>query len=362
MYDSDDACNRSPPLVATNPNYGEDKQSPPPFVEPDHEKLAAGQSRKQPEPQRSTHEGDRVLMGFLAPNQPHIAEIARHSPLDSFPENRKKPTQPLDFDIRELKKPNSIPDFAPRPKEPELGAPTTEIRKLEGKLQFKQTLPSLQPAQIDVKSEFPPRTRLHSISEMSRRSSQDFKPPPELKTRLSFPSLQPIKSPDRSCLAKSPDSSSNSQTLPSIHKALSALSDFGPTANTMSSPYPFSSCPGSTTSGNESPFDRFPGKFPIAASPYSHISPVSMKDSSTNPSPASHSSFWRGPSEIILAQTPYEASPVTATSPATNYPTPTEQVGMDRVSLPPNGGPVGSYKCTHPGCTAAPFQTQYLLK
>jgi hypothetical protein len=93
---------------------------------------------------------------------------------------------------------------------------------------------------------------------------------------------------------------------------------------------------------------------------------VSMKDSSTNPSPASHSSFWRGPSEMISAQTPFEASPMAATSPATNYPTPTEQVGagMDRVSLAPpqNGGPVGSYKCTHPGCTAAPFQTQYLLK
>lgn len=61
---------------------------------------------------------------------------------------------------------------------------------------------------------------------------------------------------------------------------------------------------------------------------------------------------------------------MTAKSPATSYPTPTEQVGVcmgDRhplaVSTPQaNGGPVGSYKCTHPGCTAAPFQTQYLLK
>jgi hypothetical protein len=98
---------------------------------------------------------------------------------------------------------------------------------------------------------------------------------------------------------------------------------------------------------------------------------VSMKDSSTNPSPASHGVFWRGPTQtdILTAPTPYEASPMTATSP-TSYPTPTEQVGTgmsDRVSLAAstpqaNGGPTGSYKCTHPGCTAAPFQTQYLLK
>jgi hypothetical protein len=361
MYDSDDLCNRSPPLVATNPNYGEDEQSPPPF----ENETPAGQSRNQPEPPRSTYEGDRVLMGHLAPNQPYIAEIARHCPLDSG--DGKRPTQPADFDTRELK-PIVVSNLA-RPREPLVShiarptetEPPIEVTNVEGKIQFKQVLPSIQPM-IDVKSEFVPKSRLHSISEIGRRASQDFNKAssPELKSRLS---LQPIKSPEESSLAKSPDTSNNSQTLPSIHKALSALSDFGPSVNTMSSPYPFSSCPGSTTSGNDSPFDRFPAKFPVPASPYSHISPVSMKDSSTNPSPASHSSFWRGPSELVSAQTPYETSSMTAASPAINYPTPTEPVGVgmgERGSL--QNGQVGSYKCTHPGCTAAPFQTQYLLK
>jgi hypothetical protein len=66
-------------------------------------------------------------------------------------------------------------------------------------------------------------------------------------------------------------------------------------------------------------------------------------------------------------------SPMTAKSPATSYPTPTEQIAptppsgeraaFNAAPQPPNGITVpGSYKCTHPDCTAAPFQTQYLLK
>ncbi|KAK9857315.1 hypothetical protein MYU51_020631 [Penicillium brevicompactum] len=363
MYDSDEACNKSPPLVAIKPNYG-DKPSTPPFVDPEKEKVAdaTGQSRKhQPEPQRSTFEGDRVLMGYLAPNLPHIAEIARVSPLEPFTRDRKQPTQPPDFFI---KKPTPV-ELAPRPREPEHGAPPLiGVTDPEGAIPYTQA-----PPPDGIKREMAPRSRYNSVSELRRPSSDFTKHSPELKHRPSFPLLQPIKSPDAFSQTKPPDSTGNTQPLPSIHKALSALSaDFGPppAVNTMPSPYPFSPLPGSAASEANSPYP-YSGKYPIAASPYAHISPVSMKDSSTNPSPASHTSFWRAPaSEMMSAQTPYEASPMTATSPATSYPTPTEQVGVgmgDRMSLvtQPNGGPVGSYKCTHPGCTAAPFQTQYLL-
>lgn len=372
MYDSEDACNPSPPMVAAVPNY-EHKETPPPFVPPcDHEKVAepAGQLPKpHSEPPKSTHPGDSVLMRFLAPNAPHLAEAAINAPLESSTGEGRRPPPPVDFDPRTLKKP-VISDIAPRPQGLDLKT-STETTNF-GAPQYKQTLTALRPMQTNlIKQEVSPtgsppmRARFHSISEMSRGSSQDvFKLSPELKTQVSFPSLQPIKSPQGSASCPEKDCSQTC-TLPSIHKALSGLSNFGPSTTTNSSPFPFSTCPGPTISGNDSSFNRsLSTKLPV---PYSIISPVSMKDNSNNPSPASHSSFWRGPSsDMVSAQSPYESSSMN-TSQATNYPTPTEQVGIaigDRMSFAtqPNGGPVGSYKCTHHGCTAAPFQTQYLLK
>lgn len=372
MYDSDDACNPSPPMVAAVPNY-EHKEPPPPFAKDDHEKVAepAGQPRKDQSEPRYTFHGDRVLISHLAPNAPHIAETAGNAPLESSMGEGRRPPRPLDFDPRVLKKP-ILSDIAPRLQGLDSKAPSTETSNFEGPPQYKQTLSALRPMQTNlIKQEISPtgsppaRARFHSISEMSRGSSQDvFKLSPELKTQVSFPSLQPIKSPRGSASCPEKDCGQTC-TLPSIHKALSELSGFGPSTTTASPPFPFSPCPGSTPSGNDSSFDRsLSTKLPA---PYSIISPVSMKDTSTNPSPASHSSFWRGPSDMVSAQSPYESSSMNNTNQPTNYPTPTEQVGIgmgDRMSFAtqPNGGPVGSYKCTHPGCTAAPFQTQYLLK
>ncbi|KAJ5542568.1 hypothetical protein N7461_008571 [Penicillium sp. DV-2018c] len=377
MYDPDDASNRSPSLEVMKPNYG-DKQSPPPFIRPSQKEAEAGSSCKpnQPGPQFPTHEGDRVLMGYLAPNHPEIAATARAAPLEPLPRNAKNSRQqPPDFDPRYLKKLAPISKDQPPPKEEAVSAPEIE----EKPPNLTSTPGPVEPVQpeVAVKTEVVQRGRLQSFSGPSRRPSQglpQLETSAELKSRISLPSLQLLQPSSGSCVAISPESSGNNQTLPSIRKALGgALPDLGPPpVNTYPSPVTFSSCPGSTTSGNDSPFDRpFSGKFSISATPFSHFSPVSMKDSSTNPSPASHSSFWPGPphSEMLSIQTPYESSPGTAKSPATSYPTPTEQVGAgigDRhplaASTPQaNGGPVGSYKCDHPGCTAPPFQTQYLL-
>ncbi|KAJ5787951.1 hypothetical protein N7457_002941 [Penicillium paradoxum] len=380
MYDEDDVFNRSPPLEAIKPDYGESKSLPPfvPTCQKDAETAGATRKPNHREPRIATHEGDRVLMGYLAPQHPEMAVTARNGPLE--PGNFKN-YRPPDFDPRSNKKPNPTRDD-PRPKErliiiepPSGPASEPKIEKKPPLITTSAPSKPVEPA-VDVKSELAPRERPPSISDSNRRFSPEL---PPLQTspglgvnpRISSSSLNPIQRSPGSCLKNSPDGSH--QKLPSIQKALSALTDFGPSpVNTMPSPYPFTSCPGSTTSGNDSPFDRpFPGKFPIPASPFSHFSPVSMKDASTNPSPASHSSFWPGTPhcEMLSAQTPYEASPMTAKSPATSYPTPTEHVGAgmsDRHSLAAstpqaNGGPVGSYKCAHPGCTAAPFQTQYLL-
>jgi hypothetical protein len=92
-FDSDDACHRPPPFVASGTNNENDNGSPnrAPKVEP-------------PQPVRSTHEGDRVLMGFLAPNKPHLAELVRNSPLEPF----SRPTKPRDMSS-ELRPPSIRP-------------------------------------------------------------------------------------------------------------------------------------------------------------------------------------------------------------------------------------------------------------
>jgi hypothetical protein len=78
---------------------------------------------------------------------------------------------------------------------------------------------------------------------------------------------------------------------------------------------------------------------------------------------------WRHTrSDITYLTTPhYEPSPSAVKSPATSYPTPTDQTPTgERPPFnagPPPTAPVppGTFKCRHPGCTAPPFQTQYLL-
>lgn len=251
----------------------------------------------------------------------------------------------------------------------------------------------------DFKSEFVSprqRPRLQSITEFPpvRPSPDLLKRSPELGHRVSLPSLQSL-SPPASTAGASPDSAGgnhNTKTLPSIQSALGGFSpsEFPPNRlNALPPPYPYSSCPGSATSA-DSPHDRqLPRQFlpsHIPPSPFSHLSPISVKDHSNNPSPASQpsSAFWRGPppppppppqpaaDTPHHVPSPYDTSPMTAKSPLSSYPTPTEQVAptpgsSERTPLsstaPLNGaGATGIYKCAHPGCTAAPFQTQYLLK
>ena len=388
MYRSDDAYDRCPPMEATKVNYEEDKSSPPPFVpkksDPEIDVELAGPPHKpnEPEPQNSADEGDRVLMKFLAPNQPEVAAAARASPLGPLSGEKQKP--PPDFGTTNLKKSPPIPTISRghRPKEPE-AIPASENEKIE-------TTPSqltsiLAPIESYIKMELPPtgiygqaRSHDQALGKASSKVSSCFhssnKTFPELKSRLTLPSLQLIQPASGTIVAKYPQSNGNSQPLPSICEALSVLSDFGPPpVNTMSSPYPFSSCPESTTSRNSSSFDRpYPGKYSIFASPYSQISPLSVTDASTNSPLASRASFWRGHSQfdMISVQNPYKAPLESVKVPATGYSTRTEHAGAsmgDRVSLASstsqaNERSVGNHQCTIPGCAAEPFKTQYLLK
>ncbi|KAL3457052.1 hypothetical protein BJX64DRAFT_27855 [Aspergillus heterothallicus] len=110
---------------------------------------------------------------------------------------------------------------------------------------------------------------------------------------------------------------------------------------------------------------RLSAKLP--PSPYNHHSPASSHVMSAVSSPVSQSAYWRGGPKS--AGPYYESPSIASRSPATNYPTPTEHAPpgscepvnyvSPQGSVPP--APAGTFKCDHPGCNAAPFQTQYLL-
>lgn len=384
--------NRSPPLVAQTINY-EVEEELPPFVrqsDSDTENCAKGtpgRSRKPhlPESQAQTRYGDSLLINYLAPDRPDIAEHARRYPL-----TEGSPKQTTDGKVADGKDSTQSED-APALRQ---GGNLKRDGNKSPSPRNNLPPPPLPPMSVGVKNELvSPRQRpvLPSLQAPGRRPSVDrprLSPPhgastqtsPDIKSRVSLPSLPSLHSPPSSCAGPSPDiGSGNNQVLPSIHSALSALSNEFPPPRPNPLPPPYS-YPGSAASRNDSSHDRqLPQLLPhqIPPSPFSHFSPVSVKDASNNPSPASQPSFWQRPPvrppppEPHHQAAPYDVSPMTAKSPATSYPTPTEQVAAtpgtnERTSFSQpsaNGGPItGSYKCTHPGCTAPPFQTQYLLK
>ncbi|KAJ5573399.1 uncharacterized protein N7459_007826 [Penicillium hispanicum] len=403
-YDSDDAMNRSPPLLPSKVKYGVD-ESPPPFVSRSDgdatEKCAKGtpdRSRKPhlPETQTSTRYGDSVLISFLEPARPDIAAHARDHPLTAWSLQAGPGSAREEGGANRGGKERGGIE-SPRTNVPTLPPPPAPLRDIKP----------------DLASPPRQRPRLPSITAPVRRLSEDplrlsppfrdaTKPSPILKDRISLPSLQSLDSPPSSCAGTSSEASNN-QSLPSISSALNALGpDFSSSRlNGLPPPpsySPYSSGP-TPVSSRDSPHDHhLPAHFlpsQIPPSPLSHLSPVSTKGPSNNPSPASQPSFWRTPASKLVsittsaaasisaptpapppplsethAPSPYEISPMTTKSPTTGYPTPTEQIApgaaSERASFSSNPSPndvgaSGNYKCTHPGCTAAPFQTQYLL-
>lgn len=388
VYDSDDALNRSPQLVAQKVNYQVEEPRPP-FARPESPKRNAtgkdaagtpGRSRKlMPESNVQTRLGDSVLMRFLEPNRPDIWEFEEKDPLnqpwpppDRNPLEDRKPVQKKEESLKQTAE-EAVHQL--QPKDP----PGLETKPVSSPV-------AVQPPGMKKELNSPgQRPRLPPISALdtSLGDPPRFFPPhgdstkcsPEEPARVSLPSLQ---SPQSS--TNFPDQK-NTQSLPSIQSALSGLTptEFPPSRiNGLPPPYPYPGTAGSMAPRHDPPHDRrISGPLPphhIPPSPFSHFSPTSAKDMSNNPSPASQPTFWRRPSqsqaEMGHGTSPYEMPPVSAQSPTTGYPTPTEHVNAvpgELTSLSSNPstagtGTTGNYKCSHPGCTAASFQTQYLLK
>ncbi|KAL4916963.1 hypothetical protein BDW62DRAFT_211490 [Aspergillus aurantiobrunneus] len=193
------------------------------------------------------------------------------------------------------------------------------------------------------------------------------------ESRDSLPALRDPSS------ARSPDASSGTR-LPPIQTHLSQLGPVlpppnGPPTRTVRTPsYSLPPVTGvSPPLPRVEPSPREPCRLlvppKIPPSPYSHRSPASSQTISVASSPISQQNYWRSSKPPV----PYPYDPPSTASnksPASSYPTPIDHASTgacepggftpsSQGNLPP--AQTGAFKCSHPGCTAPPFQTQYLL-
>ena len=400
-YDPDED-RRSPGLEATKPDYKPHKDPTPPFIvkeakEPEGEfKYSPGEgtpdgSRK---PQSNlykpeTNEGNSVLISYIDPNRPDIANYERSDPLR--PEHLRDILcdDLLDKPIVKPEKPKlESPVVEPaKPREPQSETDPSEAAKRALALLDlpKPSDDPLEPPEIPVKSHIPsPDARSGVKTEiLSPKISQP--PPPALP---SITEKKPFSPPLRQyaiSVHQSQDvlppfhSPDNTTTLPPIQTALRGIAHVNEPAVRVNGSSPYSLPPVTASSPPGLRSDpvwehQRPGHFvppQVPPSPYSHLSPASTKDLSAVSSPAAQSSYWRPQkSDIPYITSTYDIAHCEAKSPATSYPTPTDQTPAGTCERTPynpspqHNGVVtsGAYKCRHPGCTAPPFQTQYLLK
>jgi hypothetical protein len=154
-------------------------------------------------------------------------------------------------------------------------------------------------------------------------------------------------------------------TLPSLQTALAGIS--GPYNLSPVSISPL------TTWGSEPAWEhkRSRQSVPshVAPSPYPHVSPASCEDTlAVSPSASRKFPQEKHTQSDIICLTTSKTPPSTVKDPATSPPSPTDQTQVGKWA-PLNPGPppvapipTGTFKCRHPGCTAAPFRTQYLMK
>ncbi|KAB8070281.1 hypothetical protein BDV29DRAFT_36920 [Aspergillus leporis] len=392
---------RSPGLEATQPDY-KLKDSPPPFLVKEFKdsegesKLSTGEgtsdcSRKRQSSysQPETTEGNSVLISYIEPNRPDIANYERLDPLR--PEHCLK--QHLD-DLQEKPKPEKLKPESPvvepaKPIYPQSSqADPAEAARyaLELLEQPKPSGPVLEPTEdptLKLLNPESPDACVWKAEADSLKSAQPPLAPPNLSEKKTCSPVSPLSqyvihsAQDVLPPFHSPD---NTTTLPPIQTALRGIPHVKEPTGRLNGSSPHFLPPVTASSPPSHRSDpvweqvQRPGQFAppqVPPSPYSHFSPASTKELSVVSSPASQNSYWRPSlkSEIPYIASTYDIAHSTAKSPATSYPTPTDQTPgghCERTSFNPNPQPngvvpTGSYKCRHQGCTAPPFQTQYLL-
>lgn len=413
-YDSDDAyTNRTPPLVARQVKL---QPSPSP------EYLTSPQSSSSPEPQGPSKkkgrrsrtqpsQGDAVLIGFLGGlNNPDIATRAGEEPLNSASHSE---TSELDEEMKDqvgteeaaagmdltqmaqnamdavdgneepqIRTSSPKADGGRRARPPKLhtnldrrakpsDAPTEAVNGHSG-----DATPHASPNAVPsspVKTAEAGVLASPPLSAIGRNGSHATMISPKLRKHTIAPSegspmetLPAIQSSPNSQNGKSP---SNHQNLPSLqHLAL----PMDARSHTFPMQSPSTGALNSRTPTFPTTQTRLNGPFthpyppqPSPASTYSEASPreaYQHSQDTTSMSPPGQRErgvYTHGPASHNDDLTPSTSS--------TDTPLSADSMSLDgpRPILPPlvNGPYVGGvFRCEHPGCTAPPFQTQYLLK
>ena len=377
--------------------------------------------RKRGRPKASL--GDAVLLSYLNPNRPDIAQHAGQEALDvgsgsegDDDEDSDREVEMGDADSEEGTSPDAGAELEKKALDAldklegediddaryKTGALDDKIEDVNTQLlangvgqdptDWKQrngvcpkNPPQLPSSHSSLDFKPPPKPLLPGLItrnhvERSRDSNEDDEPispslvkfaipQSEADPESTLPAMQ--KSPPRSHSTHSPE---NSQTLPSLKTTLSQISQATDSASSSHGPSPYSlPSAQSPTMTRQSPYQMSGGPSPAA---FTHPSPAMSPPG--YPSQPSHPNYWRREPKEGSMSTPstFEASTPSSApgpSPASAYPTPTIQDhrgSIDESSTPqllngsiaPNGPfTTSNFKCSHSGCTAAPFQTQYLL-
>ncbi|PKX89695.1 uncharacterized protein P174DRAFT_464108 [Aspergillus novofumigatus IBT 16806] len=385
-YEPDDD-RLTPGLEVQKPNYKPDEQLPPFLTQdslsksdatakyPGDEGTSSDFPRKpSPTSKPETTEGDSVLISHLDPNRPDIAiyELEHRRLRDPWEDGQSslqktKIDPQAREDVKFQEPASSVAERAlqlllSNPPENSVSPPTLKSASQPQSIKDLLEPPVSQTEPISIKVEVSSPKESHPPGHPSLTAERKSPVVSPLKKFAISPSEGPVQallpalqtSPPLA-IAKSPENHQQ-HSLPSIQTALAEISGL------------------TLFLQNEPAWDhQRPGQFAppqVPPSPYSHLSPASSKGMSAVSSPASQQqSQWRHTrSDITYLTTPhYEPSPSAVKSPATSYPTPTDQTPTgERAPFnpgPPPTAPVppGTFKCRHPGCTAPPFQTQYLL-
>ncbi|KAL4956697.1 hypothetical protein BDW69DRAFT_192243 [Aspergillus filifer] len=377
----------SPGLEVIKPNFGPREPTPPPFASQNQSPGSNGvkrQDKSPPKPYLQLEVGgaaaNAALLRLNNPNNPDIWRYEQEHPLTVEPSpgpGFHRPLKPNSGNPLKRRVPEFKPDDIQKISEQALDL-ITETEPLP-RVDARKLPPPSELVEGPLGARAPPNSQpSHDRSSSSPLSKFHINAP---ESRDSLPKLRDPTT------ARSPEESST--RLPPIQTQLGpvlpppvapALRPVGPPSYSIPPALPPSLPPVSAVSPpltrvDPSPREPYrlaplqpPAKVP--PSPYSHLSPASSQGISVVSSPVSTQAYWRTSKPPVPY--PYDTPSTASTrSPALNYPTPIDRPSAgacdtgvytpsSQVTLP-SSAPMGTFKCTHPGCNAAPFQTQYLL-
>ena len=425
IYDSDDAfADRTPPLVAREvklqPSPSPEFLTPPPRSPSSSE--PTGRSNQKGRKRRTQpSQGDAVLIGFLGGlNNPDIATRAGEEPLNSAtqsensdideemkdevetekaavgmdlekmaqnaidafsghegPESRT--SSPRGTVTRRVRPPKLHTDLANQARHPDAKSKAMGKRSKESTPQTSSD--GEHPRSVKTEKEGPLTSPLSAVG---RNGSHSTMISPKLLKHTIAPSegsqtLPAIQSSTNLQTAKSPN---NNQSLPSLQHLALPMDALSPKENDARSlgmnqrhTFPMQSPSNGSIKSRSTTYPssqaRMTGPFthsypPTQPSPASTYSETSPRDSYQHSQDATSMSPPEKRERHFYTNGP-KGDDMTPSTSSADTPLSTDNMTLDasRRILPPlMNGPFASgvFRCEHPGCTAMPFQTQYLLK